>query len=71
MLRNPFSAIATLGVFGIILIWKGITNDVMMTPMGDAIIPRWMYVIGGMILIIFPLAFFFVSSETGRTWLGL
>lgn len=65
-----YAALATLGVFGLILIWKGITGDVMTTPLGDNIIPRWMYVIGGLVLLMFPAVFMLVRSEAGRVWLG-
>jgi len=42
-----------LGIFGLFLIWKGLTNDVMRTRLGDVLIPRWMYVAGGIALFLF------------------
>ena len=64
-------AIGTLGIFGLVLIWKGLTGDVMTTRMGSILIPRWMYVVAGIFLLMFPAAFIFVRSESGRAWMGL
>jgi hypothetical protein len=60
MLRSPLVAVLTLGAFGCILIWKGITGNVMTTRMGDVLIPRWMYIIGGVALLVFPAVSFLV-----------
>jgi len=54
MIGRGIAAALTLGVFGIILIWKGLTNDVMSTRLGDVLIPRWMYLVGGLVLLAFP-----------------
>ncbi len=56
-------------VVGISLIWKGITGDVMTTRMGDRIIPCWMYILAGLILLGFPLAYFVIRTEAGRAFL--
>ena len=64
-------AIGVLGVFGLVLIWKGLTGDVMTTRMGDILIPRWMYIVAGVFLLMFPAALIFVRSEFGIAWLGL
>ena len=64
-------AIGTLAVFGLILIWKGVTGDVMTTQLGDTLIPRWMYIVGGVVLLAFPVMYILVRSETGRALLGL
>lgn len=63
--------IFAIGLFGLILIWKGITGNVMQYEMGGNIIPRWMYVFGGLVMLLFPIAFFLVRSEQGRAWMGL
>jgi hypothetical protein len=68
---NGLIAIGALGLFGLVLIWKGLTGDVMTTRMGDILIPRWMYVGAGVFLLIFPATFIFVRSEFGRAWMGL
>jgi len=57
-------------VVGISLIWKGITGDVMTTRMGDKIIPCWMYILAGLVLLCFPLAYFVIRTEAGRSFLG-
>lgn len=64
-------AAVTLGIFGIILIWKGLTGDVMTTKLGDPLMPRWTYIAGGTALLFFPIAWFLVGSEAGRAWLGM
>ena len=71
MWRNPLAALVTLGVFGIILIWKGLVGDVMTTPLGDPVVPRWMYIVGGLALLAFPCMYFLARSESGRGLLGL
>ena len=43
-----------LGILGLVLIWKGISGNVIKTIDRKAIIPRWMYVLGGIIVLIFP-----------------
>ena len=64
-------AAGILAGFGLILIWKGVTNDVLRTRMGDAIIPRWAYLLGGIVMLSFTVMLFVVHSEAGRAWLGL
>jgi hypothetical protein len=63
-------AVGVLAVLGLILIWKGVTGDVMTTRLGDTLIPRWMYIVGGVALLAFPAMFILVRSETGRALLG-
>jgi hypothetical protein len=65
------AAALTLAVMGFILIWKGATNDILRTRMGDAIIPRWAYLFGGIVMLSFTVMLFVVHNETGRAWLGL
>jgi len=43
-----------LGILGISLIWSGITGNVIKTIDSEAVIPRWMYVLGGILILIFP-----------------
>ena len=58
-------ALVTLIVFGLILIWKGITGDVMISPsLGDKVVPRWLYIIFGLILLLFPVVYILVMSKT-------
>ncbi len=71
MLRIPLVAVITLVVIGITLVCKGLTGDVMMTRLGDTLIPRWMYIVGGVAVLAFPIAFVLFRSEWGRNLLGL
>ena len=58
-------ALVTLGVFGLILIWKGISGDFIVSPrLGDKLIPRWLYIIVGLALLVFPVIFILVISKT-------
>jgi hypothetical protein len=43
-----------LSVLGIFLIWNGITGNVVKTIDREDLIPKWMYVLGGIIVLIFP-----------------
>ncbi|MDD5704824.1 MAG: hypothetical protein PHR35_02785 [Kiritimatiellae bacterium] len=69
MIRIGGAAELTLAVFGVILIWKGLTNDVMRTRLGDVLIPRWMYFVGGAVFLAFPAVALLVRTETGCAWL--
>lgn len=51
------------------LIWKGITGDVMTTRLGDTLVTRWMYVVGGLVLLVFPTVWVLLQTEGGRGWL--
>lgn len=46
-----------LSGFGLFLIWKGISGDVMKLSSGKAFIPRWVYILGGCIVLILPVAY--------------
>lgn len=35
--------------FGLWLLWRGITNDIRRDLFGDPLIPRWMWITGGVI----------------------
>ena len=59
MIGRGLVALITLGVMGVFLIWRGLTGDVMKTPLGDSIIPPWMYLVGGVSLLLFPFAYWF------------
>ena len=49
-----------LGTFGLFLIWRGITGDIIKTTDGKAFIPKWMYIFGGIVILILPVAFLIV-----------
>ena len=60
-----------LGILGVYLIWKGLSGDVMQTKMGDNLFPRWLYVVAGVVLLIFPAMSLLVRSSAGQAWMGL
>jgi len=60
-----------LTFFGCSLIWKGVTGDVMTTRMGDRIIPCWMYIFSGVVLLAFPASWVVLQTDVGRQFLGL
>ncbi len=66
-----YLAVALLGVLGLMLIWKGITGDITKAPLGDNLVPRWTYILGGCILLLFPVMLVLVRTDAGRSWLGL
>ena len=49
-----------LGGFGIFLIWKGITGDIIKLSSGQSFIPRWMYVLGGIVVLILPVSYLLI-----------
>ncbi|MCC5848552.1 MAG: hypothetical protein JJU29_10680 [Verrucomicrobia bacterium] len=65
------SGLIMLGVLGTTLIWKGVTGDVMITPMGSKIIPGWMYVLAGIVLLCLPLLYIFIRTEAGKSFFGM
>lgn len=65
------AAIIALAGLGLWLIWKGVTGDVRIDRFGQAMIPRWAYVVGGLVLLVLPLLALFVFSERQRARFGL
>ena len=53
IIKEAVAAVA-LGVFGGFLVWKGLSGDVILTSAGKAFFPRWMYVLGGLVVLFFP-----------------
>lgn len=64
------AAVITLAALGFWLIWKGVTGDVMTDRFGEAMIPRWAYVVGGLTLLVLPLLALLVLSKSGRSLLN-
>ena len=60
-----------LGMLGIYLICKGLSGNVMQTKMGDNLFPQWLYVVAGMVLLVFPTMSLLVRSRAGQAWMGL
>ena len=71
MTSSPLVAVLMLGVLGAILIYRGFAGDVKTTRLGDTLIPRCMYIVGGIALLVFPAVFFLIWSEAGRRFFGL
>jgi len=42
------AALIILGSFGLFLVWKGITDDVTRSIDGKRVIPKWVFIIGGL-----------------------
>jgi hypothetical protein len=59
-LTKGLAGAIVLGIFGLSLIWNGITGNVIKTIDGEAVIPRWMYVLGGVLVLIFPITWILV-----------
>jgi len=57
--RSALTAIF-LAVFGLFLIWKGVTGDVIRTRDGQTIFPAWVYILSGVAVLILPTAFLIV-----------
>ncbi len=55
-IKATIAAIMLSG-FGLFLIWKGISGDVIKLSSGKAFIPRWVYILGGCIVLILPMAY--------------
>ncbi len=53
------SIIAAIGValFGLFLIWQGVTDNVYKNSEGQRVFPRWAYIIGGAFMLVLPLTF--------------
>ena len=49
-----------LSAFGLFLIWKGISGDVPMGIGGKALIPKSMYVLSGIVVLILPITYFVI-----------
>lgn len=58
--RATIAAIMLSG-FGLFLIWKGISGDVMKLSSGKTFIPRWVYIVGGIAVLILPMAYLAVQ----------
>jgi hypothetical protein len=54
------SAAILVGLFGLFLIWQGITGNVPLGIDRKPLIPKFLYIISGIIMLILPVAFFVV-----------
>ena len=52
-----------LAVFGLFLVWQGLTGNVARTIDRTAIIPRWLYVVSGIGVLILPAAYLVVLLQ--------
>lgn len=49
--------------YGGYLIWKGVTGDIWRSRFtGDAVVPRWLYVVSGVLLILLGLGWLLAAS---------
>lgn len=55
-LKAILATIATLA-FGLFLIWQGVTGNVVKSAASKPILPRWIYIVSGVGLLILPIAY--------------
>jgi len=48
-------------ILGIVLIWKGVTGNILKSPLGNEVFSRWMYIGGGIILLACSAFLFFLT----------
>ena len=58
------------GPMGLVMIWQGVTGNVPIYPLGDCLVPRWLYILAGITLLGIPVLYIFLRSETGLKFLG-
>jgi len=71
MTGSPLLAAIMLSVFGVILIWKGLIGDVIATRLGESLLPRWLYIVAGIVFLMLSSLFFLALFESGRKLIGL
>ena len=49
-----------LALFGAFLIWQGATGNVVKTNQGKVFIPRWVYFMGGIGMLLLPLFYLYL-----------
>ena len=52
-----------LAVFGLFLIWQGLTGNIARTIDRTAILPGWLYVVSGIGVLILPVAYVIVLLQ--------
>ena len=62
-LTKAIVAAIILAIFGLFLIWQGLSGNVVKTIDRKAIIPRWMHVIAGIGILILPVAYLIVLLQ--------
>jgi hypothetical protein len=62
-LTKAIGAAIILGIFGIFLIWQGLSGNVVKTIDRKAFIPRWVYVLAGIGILILPVAYLIVLLQ--------
>lgn len=55
-------AIILLGGFGLFLLWKGISGDVIKLSSGKAFLPRWFYILSGVAVLILPVSYLILQT---------
>jgi|GEM_PF-2729406 len=57
------AAAIILSIFGLVLIWQGLTGNVVKTIDQKAFFPRWVYILGGVGLLILPIIYFIALAQ--------
>ena len=59
-------AVGLLGVgYGLWLTWRGIRNDIWCSHFGEPIVPRWMYIGGGILIVGLSVGFVIFVGHVG------
>ena len=57
-LLHALVAAVVLSAFGTYLIWQGFTGNVMKSSLSESLIPRWLYIVAGLGLLLLPMIYF-------------
>lgn len=61
-IKATVAAIA-LGLFGLFLIWQGLSGNIAKTADQKPFLPRWIYVLAGVGMLILPVAYLIVLLQ--------
>lgn len=52
-----------LGVFGLFLLWQGLSGNIVKTIDQKVLIPRWIYILAGIGILILPVAYLIILLQ--------
>jgi hypothetical protein len=55
--QKTILAACLLSLFGLFLLWQGITGKIVKSSAGMPVLPRWVYVLGGIGMLLLPGAY--------------
>lgn len=62
MIRGILSAMF-VAAFGLFLIWIGLSGNIPVGPNGKRLIPKWLYILGGISVLILPVAYVIILLQ--------